>query len=65
MYDSGIVVWGDFNYTTQTYENGGTVYIKISYVDLETKSVWRGELSGSYDIAQRKLWIKGKTYTKK
>lgn len=65
MYDSGMEVWGDFKYTTQTSDNGGSVYIKIAYVNRKYQSVWRDELSGSYSNTQRKLWIKEKTFIKK
>lgn len=65
IYDSGMEVWGDFKYTTQTSDNGGSVYIKIAYVNRKYQSVWRDELSGSYSNTLRKLWIKEKTFIKK
>ena len=42
LYDSGGDVWGSFVYNTE----GGSVYIRITYVNSKYQNIWHDELSG-------------------
>lgn len=63
-YHSGGDVWADFGYNTQGGSDGGTVFIRATYVNDKTHGVWKDEYSGSYDTKERTLRIKGKIYTR-
>ena len=61
MYESGGDVGGSFKYNL----DGNIVYLRIVYVNSKYGSVWRDEISGSYNPDNDTFWINGKRYVRK
>lgn len=59
-YDSGCDVKGSFKYNW----SGGFVFIHITYVSSEYRSVWHDEGTGEYNPDNDTFWIDGKRFVR-